>query len=258
LRFIKINLKILDPQIETEVASSRKTALEKLESNDYDCIVSEHMLPDTYGFHFCEEIKETCDTPFILYTAWRDEELAEQAYRSGVDDIVRKEKGIDHFNILAKSIRDEVENHWQRKLYRDIVENSRDAMLIIVDTTIEYVNDAFLNLFKINDRKEIIGVSAVDYLDPVERKIFEGIDARKEDAGLGPLIYDYLYSFGEMLDRRFEVSISFITYKGQPAKLAFIRDITDRIEKEELMRALHNHAVLLKTPFSLSVREAPP
>ncbi len=247
MRFIKINLKILDPQIETEVASSRKTALEKLESNDYDCIVSEHMLPDTYGFHFCEEIKETCDTPFILYTAWRDEELAEQAYRSGVDDIVRKEKGIDHFNILAKSIRDEVENHWQRKLYRDIVENSRDAMLIIVDTTIEYVNDAFLNLFKINDRKEIIGVSAVDYLDPVERKIFEGIDARKEDAGLGPLIYDYLYSFGEMLDRRFEVSISFITYKGQPAKLAFIRDITDRIEKEELMRALHNHAVLLNT-----------
>ena len=247
LRFIKINLKILDPQIETELAFSRKTALEKLESNNYDCIVSEHMLPDTYGPNFCEEIKETCDTPFILYTSWRDEELAELAYKSGVDDIVRKEKGIDHFNILAKSIRDEVENHWQRKLYRDIVENSRDAILIIVDTTIEYVNDAAFNLFKINDRKEIIGVSAVDYLDPVERKIFKGIEARKEDAGQEPLIYDYLHSFGEMFEKRFEASISFITYHGQPAKLAFIRDITDRIEKEELLKALHNHAVLLNT-----------
>jgi len=247
LRFIKINLKILDPQIETELASSRKTALEKLESNNYDCIVSEHMLPDTYGLHLCEEIKETHDTPFILYTAWRDEELAELAYKSGVDNIVRKERGIDHFNILANSIRDAVENHWQRKLYRDIVENSRDAIMIIVDTTIEYVNDAALDIFKIDDRSEIIGESAVDYLDPVERKILEAIEARKSDAGQEPLTYDYLYSFGELFDRRFEASISFITYHGQPAILAFIRDITYRIEKEELLRALHNHAVLLNT-----------
>jgi len=246
LRFIKINLKILDPQIETELASSRKTALEKLESNNYDCIVSEHMLPDTYGLHLCEEIKETHDTPFILYTSWRDEELAELAYKSGVDDIVRKEKGIDHFNILAKSIRDEVENHWQRKLYRDIVENSRDAILIIVDTTIEYANDAALQLFNLKDKTEIIGESAVDYLTPVERRILEGIEARKPDAGQKPFTYDYLYSF-KMFERRFEASISFITYHGQPAKLAFIRDITDRIEKEELLKALHDHAVLLNT-----------
>ena len=247
LRFIKINLNILDNQIQTELASSRKTALEKLESNNYDCIVSEHLLPDTYGPHFCEEIKETHDTPFILYTSYKDEELAENAYQSGVDDIVRKERGIDHFNILAKSIRDAVENHWQRRIYRDIVENSRDAIMIIVDNTIEYVNDAALTLFEVNDRSEIIGVSALDYLDPAEQKLFESMEASKPEEGRHTYTYDYLYGFGEMFDRRFEASISFITYQGKPALLAFVRDITDRIEKENLLQALHDHATLLKT-----------
>jgi len=247
LRFIKINLNIIDPQIEIELASSRKTALERLASNDYDCVISEQDLPDASGLHLCEEIKETRDTPFILYTSHRDEELVEQAYQCGVDSVVRKERRLDHFNILAKTIADAVESRWQRRLYRDIVENSRDAILIIVDGAIEYANDAALAVFDVPDTSEIVGASAVDYLDPAEQKIFERIEASKPEEGRQPFTYDYLYGFGERFDRRFEVSISFIKYQGKPALLAFVRDITDRIEKEKLLQALHDHATLLKT-----------
>ncbi len=160
--------------------------------------------------------------------------------------MVRKERSIDHFNILAKTIDDAVDIRRQRRLYRDIVENSRDAILIIVDGTIEYANHAALTLFDVDDRKEIIGASAVDYLDPAERKIFERIEASKQE-GRHPYTYDYLYGFGERFDRRYEASISFIDYQGKPALLAFVRDITDRIEKENLLQALHDHATLLKT-----------
>ncbi len=244
LRFIKINLNIIDPQIETEMVSSRKTALERLASDDYDCVVSEYMLPDADGVQLSEEIKETRDTPFLLYTDWKNQELAERSYTSGVDDIVTRERNIDHFNTLAKSIRDAVETRWQRRLYRDIVENSRDAILIIVDTTIRYANDAALELFDLEDEKEIIGKSALDYLDPVERKILEGIEARIKSEHR-PLMYEYPISFGEMFDKRFEASISAISYRGQPALLAFIRDITPRIEKEKLLRTLYDYAVVL-------------
>ncbi len=246
LRFIKINLNIIDPQIETELASSRETALERLGSDDYDCVVSEYALPDTDGILLGEEVKKTRDTPFILYTSRIDEELVEQAYQSGVDSVVRRERGIDHFNILARTMEDAVEIRWQRRLYKDIVENSRDAILIIVDGTIEYVNPAALHIFDVEDRSEIIGASAVDFLDPAEQKIFESIEARERE-GRHPYTYDYLYGFGERLDRRFEASISFIRYHGEPALLAFVRDITDRVKKENLLQALHDHATLLKT-----------
>ncbi|MFH2110738.1 MAG: GAF domain-containing protein [Candidatus Bathyarchaeota archaeon] len=249
-RFTKVNLRILAPDIEVTLTGSPGQALEKLKQEEYHCVVSEYALPEMHFVQLCSRVKELTDLPFILYTGWRDEELAEQAYTSGVDTVIRKEESIGHFNILVKGIRDAVEAYWQRRLYRDIVEGSRDAIMITVESTIKYVNDAFLDMFRATHDK-VVDSSIMDFMGPLERRLIEGVEAQTI-VPRRPIIYEIAYSPVKGVEHRYEASASSMTYRGQTAKLFFIRDVTDRRERDHLLKALYNHLILLEETKEVS------
>ncbi len=54
-------------------------------------------------------MRKTSRTPFIIYTGRGSEEVASEAFATGVDDYVRKEQTLAHYKILARSIRHAVE-----------------------------------------------------------------------------------------------------------------------------------------------------
>ena len=66
-------------------------ALGKTDSESFDLIVSDWMMPNLTGLELCETLKKRkSNIPFIMIGAKRTEEDINQAYRSGITHFVAK------------------------------------------------------------------------------------------------------------------------------------------------------------------------
>jgi CheY-like chemotaxis protein len=120
IELAKLNLEKADPNlIITETTNPSKTL--ELIHQPFDCIVSDYAMQGMSGLKLNTEIKKTSKIPFILFTGRGSEEVAEEAFRVGVDDYVMKEHTIANYSVLAKRIRNVVEKR------RDEDENIRLA-----------------------------------------------------------------------------------------------------------------------------------
>lgn len=75
---------------ETNIAYNAQEAENKIESNVYDIIILDVMLPDGNGFELCKYIKENKDIPIIFLTAKDDEKDVVNGFNLGADDYVIK------------------------------------------------------------------------------------------------------------------------------------------------------------------------
>lgn len=75
---------------ETNIAYNAQEAESKIESNVYDIIILDVMLPDGNGFELCKYIKESKDIPIIFLTAKDDEKDVVNGFNLGADDYVIK------------------------------------------------------------------------------------------------------------------------------------------------------------------------
>ncbi|MFB6206231.1 MAG: response regulator, partial [Haloglomus sp.] len=99
-----------DDRFDTETATSASEGLDRLSSNDFDCVVSDYDMPGQNGIEFLEAVREEHgDLPFILYTGKGSEEVASDAISAGVTDYLQKESGTGQYPVLANRIRNAVE-----------------------------------------------------------------------------------------------------------------------------------------------------
>lgn len=75
---------------ETNIAYNAQEAESKIESNVYDIIILDVILPDGNGFELCKHIKENKDIPIIFLTAKDDEKDVVNGFNLGADDYVIK------------------------------------------------------------------------------------------------------------------------------------------------------------------------
>lgn len=75
---------------ETNTAYNAQEAESKIESNVYDIIILDVMLPDGNGFELCKHIKGNKDIPIIFLTAKDDEKDVVNGFNLGADDYVIK------------------------------------------------------------------------------------------------------------------------------------------------------------------------
>lgn len=86
-------VKLLGSDYTIHTVTNGKEALEVVESEDIDLIVSDVMMPVMDGIEFCRSIKGNFDTshiPLILLTAKKQEEDRVEAYESGADAFITK------------------------------------------------------------------------------------------------------------------------------------------------------------------------
>jgi signal transduction histidine kinase len=96
-------LRAVDDRFDVEVASSGRTALERLDGA-VDCVVSGYELPDTDGVDLLETVrKDRPDLPFLLFPEAGSETIASEAIAAGVTDYVPKD-GDDQYAVLADRI----------------------------------------------------------------------------------------------------------------------------------------------------------
>ena len=82
-----INLDSISDDIEIEWAESASTALEKLESQTFDCILCDIQMPQMSGLELLGTLRQNNDkTPFIFLTGQGNEKIAAESFRAGADD----------------------------------------------------------------------------------------------------------------------------------------------------------------------------
>ena len=145
LDFTKMFLEKSNPNIQLIPVTKLEELLEKIKE-PYDCILSDYKLSKQYnGIRICRIVKEIEDKPFILYTGHGSEEVAEEAFASGVDDYIRKEMDPSHFQVLAKRIQHAVDRYRSEKTkerYKNRLEAlHKYAVAISSAKTMEEISD---------------------------------------------------------------------------------------------------------------------
>jgi PAS domain S-box-containing protein len=144
-----------DCDVEIELLSRR--ALERIQREHFDVIVSDYMMPDMNGIELLKNIKEMgIGTPFILFTGKGREEVAIDALNHGAEFYIQKggstkAQFAELSNMINRSFRSshvEEELFRSEESYRQLVEC---ANVIIMerdlDGTIIFMNEFGLNFF---------------------------------------------------------------------------------------------------------------
>ena len=99
-------------QFQTTTVFGLEPALQTLGNGKYDCLVSEYDLPDGNGIKLFTQIRDNyTNIPFILFTDYGDESVADDALSAGITDYIRKEGRSVQNNILANRISNAVAAH---------------------------------------------------------------------------------------------------------------------------------------------------
>ena len=120
--------------------------------------------------------------------------------------------------------------------YRVLVEFSPNSICVHRDGKLLYVNPAGVRLFGATDLAELVGRSVLDFIHPDSLPVVRERLRRLREGGTAPLIEERFVTLnGDVRD--VEVTAIPITYENGPAAQVIIRDITERKQAEEKLRA---------------------
>src|SRR5438046_689802 len=120
--------------------------------------------------------------------------------------------------------------------YRVLVEFYPNSICVHRDGKLLYVNPAGVRLFGATDLAELVGRSVLDFIHPDSLPVVRERLRRLRAGGTAPLIEERFVTLnGDVRD--VEVTAIPITYENGPAAQVIIRDITERKQGEEKLRA---------------------
>ena len=230
---------------------SAVNALKLLNEQQFDIIIVDMIMDEMYGIDFITKAKSIAPQIIpIIVTAYADKELAITAIKEGAFDIIEKpiepEFLIKSIESAWQIIKTEKENkqliqelkennyrlhqeiiqkeHFQHALeasvksFRNIVEKSVDGIIVLApDGIVRFANQAALYLFS-RGTNEILGKNIGIPLIQDQRTEVE-IIRKNNEFGVG------------------EIRIVETEWEDKKALLALIRDITERYELEEGLKA---------------------
>jgi PAS domain S-box-containing protein len=123
-----------DERFDVTVAGSVTAGLDSISRRAFDCVVSDHDVPETDGVAFLRTVREEHPKlPFVLYTGTGSEAVASDAISAGVTDYLRKGDGPERNELLANRIGNAVEQYRadrRTRKYRQIVRTMREAACV--------------------------------------------------------------------------------------------------------------------------------
>ena len=147
--------------VAVETATDPTEALDRLTDGEFesgvpfDCIVSDHDMPEMDGLEFLEVIREEHpELPFILFTGKGSEEVASEAITAGVSDYLNKGSGTDQYALLANRIENLTSQYRTERELQQSTERMRKLYGGITDAI--YVLNEDWEFTHLNDRAEEI------------------------------------------------------------------------------------------------------
>ena len=180
-----------------KTAASGAEALDRLEDNDFDCVVSDYEMPGLDGLELLDAVRAADpDLPFILFTGQGSEAIASDAIAAGVTDYLQKKSGTEQYELLATRIQNAVEHNraeQAQQRHLEAIETAREGISIL-DSNGEYiyVNEAYADLYGY-EPAEVVGehwelIYPDDEVDIARTEILPTVEAegywRGETTGL--------------------------------------------------------------------------
>jgi PAS domain S-box-containing protein len=92
-------------RFEVTAVTTPAAALDRLDADDFDCLVSDYRMPEMDGIELLTAVRDRWPTlPFILFTGEGSEEIASESISAGATDYVRKGTVSDQYALLANRI----------------------------------------------------------------------------------------------------------------------------------------------------------
>lgn len=147
--------------LEVHTETEANAALERLDSDTIDCIVSDYDMPGIDGLELLDAVRqEHPDLPFILFTGKGSEAIASEAISAGVSDYLQKESGTHQYQLLANRIENAVFHHRATKEVErgfHAIENAHEGISFLdEDGTFLYLNRAYAETYGYT-RQELVG-----------------------------------------------------------------------------------------------------
>lgn len=111
--------------------------------------------------------------------------------------------------------------------YRIAIENSNDGVAIVKGCYHIYVNKKFLEIFGYDNHDEILGNQVYTTVHPDDREMVININERRQKGEDVPSKYEFKGIRKDGATVYIEVSAASINYRGEPATLAYLRDVTE-------------------------------
>lgn len=151
---------------------------------------------------------------------------------------------------ISEQVRAESALVQSEMLYRNLVENSRDGVFLMQHGRIEFANDTLGSILGY-EANELIGASYFDWVAPEDLNAQAQRKQARESGSLQTQEYEIRLLNRHGQKRVCAVRAGAVMFRGEPASIGTIRDITEaraqqqRLEAaEERYRLLFKHAVL--------------
>jgi PAS domain S-box-containing protein len=241
-----------------DTLSSVRMALELLNTEWYDAIISDYQMPEMDGIQFLVEVRSRFgQIPFILFTGKGREEVVIQAINSGADFYIQKGgEPRAQFAELAHKIkqatsRKKAEDSLRRSEdeYRYLIEHSDESIVVIQDEMLRLINQRTVRRTGYS-KEELLSMPFSALVHPDDRAMTVERHQRRMQGEVLPSWYT-LRLMGKDGDIIWvEVSAVIIDWEGRPATITFLNDITERKralaalkESEEKYRVIFNNEV---------------
>jgi PAS domain S-box-containing protein len=132
------------------------------------------------------------------------------------------------------------------ELYSTIVEKSNDAIVIIQDNVIKFVNSKMLEVTGLT-AEESLGRPMADILSPKYRSIIVDRHNRRVRGESLPDKYEaeIISRSGQIIP--IEISVSVIQYDGSPATVSIVRDVRERkLAQEQLQKSEEKYSTIVE------------
>jgi len=177
-----------DEALDVSVETRAEAALERVETEPVDCVVSDYQMPGMDGLELLEAVREEApDLPFVLFTGKGSEAVAGDAIARGATDYLQKDAGAEQYDILANRIRNAVDQHRSeqrasdlariRGLVRDVTQGLLRA------TSREEIEDAVCDTLAGADPYRLAWIGTVDPdTDRIVPRAWAGVEEGYLDA----------------------------------------------------------------------------
>lgn len=178
LDLTQAQLERADTQFSIDTETDATVALERIQEEAIDCVVSDYNMPEMNGIEFLKEVRSfDQEFPFILFTGRGSEEIASDAITAGVTDYLQKKPGSERYTMLANRITNAVDRYRAmqaveetREYYHRILEHSSDYVIIVDGNgVIDYVSPSVERVMGYAPA-ELIGTNAFEFPHPDDRE----------------------------------------------------------------------------------------
>ena len=117
--------------------------------------------------------------------------------------------------------------------YRSLVDNATEAILVAQNDRFQFVNRYFIGLMNGYTEEELTSIPFTDLIHPDDRALVHGNYRRRTEGGEVPKRYSFRVLPRDGTVKWVEVNSVLIEWRGKPATLNFLVDVTENRRTEE-------------------------